>query len=359
VTQSPIERSPVGATLRLLPTPMAAARPHTNGNGNGNGEHATAKVVTGLTSVIVPTHNDGANIGHLLERLLAEPRVGEILVIASECRDETIPTVIEIGEAADNRLHLFTEATRSGKAAAVNFGLQRAQYNTIVIVSGDVLPEPGAIDVLVDALDVPGVGLAGGRPVPVNPGTTIAGHAVHLLWRLHHRLALHQPKLGEIIALRADAAELLPQTSVDEACFQARLEAVGWRSVYRPDAIVANRGPSTIRDFVRQRRQIHTGHLWLRRREGYTVPSLRLGILTWEFCREVFGGPGRGRSRRVALGAAAAGLEIWSRARAHIDVARGREKHVWEMVTSAKDPALGPNGVGAGRSELVEGEGLA
>ena len=61
-----------------------------------------------------------------------------------------------------------------------------------------------------------------------------------------------------------------------------------------PEAIVANRGPGTMRDFVNQRRQIHTGHLWLRHRQHYTVPSLHLGLLVREFCGEAV----RGRSAR-------------------------------------------------------------
>ncbi|HVF13331.1 MAG TPA: hypothetical protein VM942_01960, partial [Acidimicrobiales bacterium] len=43
------------------------------------------------------------------------------------------------------------------------------------------------------------------RVMPDNPPSTAMGHASHLLWRLHHRLALQQPKLGEMIALRSEA----------------------------------------------------------------------------------------------------------------------------------------------------------
>ena len=50
----------------------------------------------GVVGVVIPTHNDGPNIGALLHRLLAEPAVGEILVVASACDDETVPTVLEI-----------------------------------------------------------------------------------------------------------------------------------------------------------------------------------------------------------------------------------------------------------------------
>jgi biofilm PGA synthesis N-glycosyltransferase PgaC len=313
----------------------------------------------GVVGVVVPTHNDGPNIGPLLHRLLAEPAVGEILVVASACDDETVPTVLEIANQCEGRIRLYVEAERSGKAAAVNFGIRETGMPSIVIISGDVLPEEGSIGRLVKALRGPGVGMAGGRPVPVNPSDTAVGYAVHLLWRLHHRLALHQPKLGEMIALRSEAVVSLPRTSVDEACFQAMLESEGWKSAYVPDAVVINKGPSTIRDFVKQRRQVHTGHLWLRYRQGYTVPSLQPALLLYELWRDLTSDRTRTEPKRLAWTAGAVAMEAWARFRARGDYLRGRENHVWEMVESTKAPALDADGLHPGDGELLAGEGLA
>ena len=40
--------------------------------------------LTGTAGIVVPTHNDGANIGSLLARLLEEPDVGQIVTERSE-----------------------------------------------------------------------------------------------------------------------------------------------------------------------------------------------------------------------------------------------------------------------------------
>ncbi|HEX7275877.1 MAG TPA: glycosyltransferase, partial [Acidimicrobiales bacterium] len=206
-----------------------------------NGSRPQPPVTT--IAVLIPTHNDGGTIEPLLRRVLDEPGVGDVVVVASGCDDDTVSLVSETA-AGDARVQLFVEAERSGKAAAINFGMaQRLRLPFVVIISGDVLPAPGAVSMLVDALAQPGVGLAGGRPVPDNPASTAMGHASHLLWRLHHRLALQQPKLGEMIAIRTEAVVALPRTSVDEACFQSLLETAGWKARYIPEALVANRGP--------------------------------------------------------------------------------------------------------------------
>ncbi|HVL28443.1 MAG TPA: glycosyltransferase [Acidimicrobiales bacterium] len=331
-----------------------------------------APVAQGTIGVVVPTHNDGPNMAPLLDRLLAEPAIGEVLVIASACDDETVPTVLEISnsraDVGDGRVRLYVEAERSGKAAAVNFGIRETTMPYIVIISGDVLPEPGSIPLLVEALRSPGIGMAGGRPVPVNDDGCSIGYAVHLLWRLHHRLALHQPKLGEMIALRREAVVSLPRTSVDEACFQAMLESEGWKSAYVPAAVVVNRGPGSVRDFVKQRRQVHTGHLWLRHKQGYTVPSLQPALLVYELWRDIVDDlttdPTRtqvrsDRPKRLAWTAGAVAMEAFARFRARADYVRGRENHVWEMVQSTKAPALDADGLHPGGGELVASQGLA
>ncbi|HEX2047757.1 MAG TPA: glycosyltransferase [Acidimicrobiales bacterium] len=331
---------------------------------NGNSGRAAAVLVsppataptsgatapTGRASIVVPTHNDGANIGALLRRLLSEPEVGEILVVASACDDETVPTVLEVAETSGGRVRLYVEAERSGKAAAVNFGLSETKLPFAVVVSGDVMPAPGAISHLVAALEAPGVGLAGGRPMPVNDDRTPIGHAVQLMWRLHHRLALHQPKLGEMIAIRSEAIVSLPRTSVDEACFQAMLETAGWISSYEPRAVVVNQGPGTARDFLKQRRQIHAGHLWLRHRQRYTVPSLRPRLLLQEIWRDMTDDVERRRPSRIAWTAGAVGMEAGARLLARLDYFRGKENHVWDMVKSTKGQGLDADRVRAGRS---------
>lgn len=312
-------------------------------------------------TVVVTTHNDGGNIAVLLARLAAEAEVGEILVVASGCDDDTIPLAMEASasEAADGRIRLYVEADRSGKAAAMNFGLAEATLPVVVMVCGDVLPASGAISRLLDGLEAPGVGMVGGRPVPLNDDRDFMGHAVHLLWRLHHRLALGQPKLGEMVALRSEVVGAMPPTAVDEACLQALVEDAGWACAYVPDAVVLNRGPATVAEFVHQRRRIHAGHLWLRHRHGYAVPSLKLHRVARELLGDVVADPRRARPSRLAWTAGTVLIEAWARCTARCDYVQGKEQHVWDMVQGTKAPGAGPHGGHSGDLEQLEALGLA
>ncbi|MDQ6946619.1 MAG: glycosyltransferase family 2 protein [Actinomycetota bacterium] len=330
-----------------MSTGISSAEAHLQRHGGlrpdpGSGPTPHAGLVAG---VVVPTHNDGANIGPLLARLLAEPCIDEIVVVASGCDDCTVATVSEVAAGSPDRVRLYVEAERTGKVAAINFGLRQLASPVVIVVSGDVLPDPGALTRLVEEMRDPTVALSGGRPVPVNDPNTPLGWAVHLLWRLHHRLALHQPKLGEMIALRAEAVVTLPRTSVDEACFQALIEAAGWQSKYVPEAIVRNRGPATVEDFVRQRRQIHTGHLWLRHKQHYAVPSLHVGLLGAELWKDMQADHDRLRPAHVAWTLGAVAMEGYARVRARFDYWMGRENIVWAMIQSTKGDATDIDGL--------------
>lgn len=311
----------------------------------------------GQASVVVATHNDGANIGPLVRRLLDEPQVAELIVVASGCDDDTVPNAIEAA-ADDPRVAVWVEDARSGKVPAVNLGLRQARAAAIVLVSGDVLPEPGAVGHLLRGLDEPGVGMVGGRPVPA-AAAGLAGHAAWLLWDLHHRAALRSPKLGEMVAMRAGLVAGLPMTSVDEAALQAAVVAAGWSCAYVPEAVVGNHTPTTVRHYLRQRRRVHAGHLWVRRRYDYAVPSLSPLAIFGDLFAAMRERRELRRPRALVFTAASVALEATARVIARADYLLGKEAHVWKVVESAKAPPGRTNGVVAGPVRRVAPMGVA
>ncbi|MDZ7697215.1 MAG: glycosyltransferase family 2 protein [Deltaproteobacteria bacterium] len=145
-----------------------------------------------------------------------------------------------------------------------------------MLESADTVPEAGAIDKLVAPLAVPNVGMTGGRPVPVNTPDTFMGYSAHLMWSLHHLIALRSPKLGELIAFRNIIPKIPEDTAVDEASIEALITQAGYKLHYVPDAVVRNKGPDSIKDFLRQRRRISAGHQYLAAKQGYRVSTTDL-----------------------------------------------------------------------------------
>lgn len=222
-------------------------------------------------------YNEEANIGPLLDavlhqKLAAGVAVGEIAVVASGCTDRTADIVRAYAEK-DPRITLLVQGQREGKASAINLFLSRAAGDILILESGDTIPEEGCFERLIGPLRDDRVGMTGAHPVPVNRPDTFVGFAVNLLWSLHHRIALITPKLGELVAFRNFVKQIPNDTAVDEASIEAVVRKAGYELAYVPEAIVRNKGPENMRDFIRQRRRIAAGHKRLARNESYVVST--------------------------------------------------------------------------------------
>src|SRR5258706_1615399 len=195
-------------------------------------------------SVGIMAHNEEANIGQAIRAVLEQQgpsvHIKEVIVIASGCTDRTVPTVAEIA-LREPRLRLCIQEKREGKASAINLFLKEAVSPVVVLIGADVIPEVSALEYLCAPFKDPKIGMVGGRPVPVNDPATFMGHAVHLLWRLHDRLARIHPKLGEVIAFRNVISGIPINSSVDEISIQALISQLGYQLLYEPACVVYNK----------------------------------------------------------------------------------------------------------------------
>jgi len=241
-------------------------------------------------------YNEEANIARLLQAALEQKtriaRLREIIVVASGCTDRTADIAQEFATEYP-QVKVFIQPERQGKAAAINLFLREATGEVVIVESGDTVPSRGAYEELVQPFLRPEVGMTGAHPVPVNDTRKFMGFCAHFLWGLHHLLAHKSPKLGEMIAFRrvvkepkGDGAcarvlvrEIPEDTAVDEASIEALVHQAGLRLEYVPWAIVYNKGPETVADFLKQRRRIANGHLHLKHCRGYAPSTTSLGLI--------------------------------------------------------------------------------
>ncbi len=289
-------------------------------------------------TVGVMAYNEAANIQYLLSALgaqrLATVALRQIIVVASGCTDRTAEIVKRHAES-DPRVRLLVQDERKGKASAINLFLKQADADIVVLESGDTIPEADTIENLLRPFHDPGVGMTGAHPVPVNPADTFIGYVVNLYWRLHHEIALTDPKLGEMVAFRDVVREIPENTAVDEASIEAIITAAGFRIEYAWNAIVRNKGAETVRDFLRQRRRVTAGHKHLQATRNYKVSTMKWRNLTRlgrQLAREA------GRSPGLAPWiAGAVGLEFCGRVLGSYDYHVKRSNpFVWEIAESTK-----------------------
>jgi hypothetical protein len=280
-------------------------------------------------------YNEEENISHAIHAILAEPLTSgdilEVVVVASGCSDRTTEIVAELARH-EPRVKLIVQEHRAGKASAINLFISAARAPVLVMVNGDNIVGAGSLDALVRHFHDRNVGMVGGHPMPVNDQGTFLGYAVHLVWLLHDRIARDTPKLGELVAFRNVVSRIPVDTAVDEISIQAIITELGLALVYEPAAVVFNRGPGTLRDFLAQRRRIYAGHLRIARNQGYSASTMSVTRVGRALVQsEVL--------RIVQLASWLAGtvmLEGAARTLGWYDVLVGRSHHVWSAITSTK-----------------------
>ncbi|GAC1383341.1 MAG: hypothetical protein NVS4B7_14550 [Ktedonobacteraceae bacterium] len=293
-------------------------------------------------SVGIMAYNEEANIECTLRAVLEQQgpsmRIEEVIVVASGCTDRTVPIVTTLAQQ-EPRVRLYVQEKREGKASAINLFLKQAMSPVAVLIGADVIPESGAIESLCAPFKDFTIGMVGGRPVPVNDCSTFMGHAVHLLWRLHDRLARITPKLGEVIAFRNVISGIPTNSAVDEISIQALISQLGYKLIYEPDCVVYNKGPLTVRDFIKQRRRIYAGHLKVLAQQNYAASTMKVSPIARQLiaCRHfTMSNPQQAMWTFFTII-----LEAYARLQGHYDFSCNREHHIWQMVSSTKDLEAG------------------
>ena len=287
--------------------------------------------------VATMAYNEEANISQMMEAVLSQQlnnvEITEIVVVASGCTDRTEEIVKEFAQR-DKRIRLLTQPQRSGKSSAINLLLQEIKAEIIALVNADNIPAPDTIENLVQPFTDPWVGMTGGHPVPTNDDKGFMGYTVHLLWALHHEISKQRPKMGEIIAFRNFFHQIPPDSAVDEASIEPLIRGQGLKLCYVPDAIVYNRGPETLDDFLRQRRRIYAGHIYVHTMLGYRVSTMK----GTHILKCLLTSPAFKRDWKYFLWVPAIiALEVWGRILGWMDYRIWKRKHaIWEVAETTK-----------------------
>ncbi|MBK8128978.1 MAG: glycosyltransferase [bacterium] len=255
-------------------------------------------------SIGITAYNEEANIGKLLQLVLDQRletvAISEIIVVASGCTDRTEATAREF-PARDGRIRLLVQPQREGKASAMNLFITEAAEDVLILCSADLQPSLEAVEQLIAPFADPEVSMTGCHPVPVNDPATFMGFAVQMQWALHHELNLGGGfKGGEMVGFRRVFTRIPFHTAVDEASVEPIVRGQGYKVQYCPDAVVYNKGPETVADFLRQRRRIYAGHLDLEHLLSVTRSARCRAAKLWACCLKIWIGdrsswPGRWR----------------------------------------------------------------
>ncbi len=281
-------------------------------------------------------YNEEQTIERSIRSIYAQSTPGivvrEILVVSSGSTDGTDDIVRGL-MAEYPELRFLPQERREGKNSAINMYLDNKTCDLVVMLNADnVFASEDSLYNLVIPFRDPEMGMVGGHPIPTNDPKDRVGFACHMLWSMHHNLAMIYPKIGELVAFRDIGTRLRTDMQSDEDLIRMRLEEAGYRTAYAPGATIYNRGPETEEDFLKQRVRVNIGEVTMKRTYDYDIPSWNKGYLVRTLLGTV-----RDLGFHPFKMLYAVGLEVKARRMAQEHVANGGDNmSVWDPVSTTK-----------------------
>lgn len=155
-----------------------------------------------------------------------------------------------------------------GKSAAINEVLPSLRGEIVMFTDGDVVILPQAVNELVKQFKDPKIGCVAGRVVSANPRTTMLGFWSHLLADAGaHRIRKEASGKGEFVecsgylfAFRNNLIKAIPTDVAEDTIIPYFIREKGYRIGYAPNARVLVKNPTTISDWIKQRKRTAKSH---------------------------------------------------------------------------------------------------
>lgn len=240
-------------------------------------------------SIGICAYNEEENISKLLDSTLSQElenvEIVEIVVISSASTDST-DVIVRSFSQKDRRVTLIAEAERNGKASAVNTFLNQAKGEICVIQSADTISTPTTIEsICKPIIENDDVGAVGGRPVPIKGTNPLLNFATGFIWEMYANLSAKYPKLGEISAHRNVIRSMPSDATSDDTFLEYAISEEGLKIAYSHDALIFNKGPETLSEYIEQRTRWRGAQIRLYRDTGYYSSSARQGSVNVEVAK--------------------------------------------------------------------------
>ena len=100
-----------------------------------------AAIPSNCLSVIIPVFEEESTVGAIVDKVLARPEVGEVILVDDGSCDDSWDRIQELAEK-DERVSTHHHAANRGKAASIRSGLKMASLEHVIIQDADLEYDP-------------------------------------------------------------------------------------------------------------------------------------------------------------------------------------------------------------------------
>jgi peptidoglycan-N-acetylglucosamine deacetylase len=226
-----------------------------------------------LVTIIVPAFNEQVSLKHTIESLIeCDYPNKEILIIDDGSTDRTYEIANSFAQKSSNRGIIVIRKENGGKSSAINYGLQFAKGDIVVILDADSIIGRDALKELVKYFQYPDVVAVGGNIKASNRWNIITNCqaleyliGINLFKRAFDIFGTVMVVPGALGAFRKSA--LIERGEYDKDTLTEDFDATikllkSGRSVQGSSfALSYTEAPSTLRDFYKQRIRWYRGNL--------------------------------------------------------------------------------------------------
>jgi len=209
-------------------------------------------------SILIPVHNEEANIESKLENIknVLYPKEKIEIIIADDASNDSTVDKVEIFTRRNPNLtiKLVRQNPRAGKSAALNKALQVSTKPVVIVSDADTRWPPDILRKAMPYFADPNVGAVTGRSVNVNVGESWVTRAEESYLRLANFVRLGESKIhstirfeGGFCAYKRDAFDLFDcETGSDDSGTALKVVSRGFRTILVPEAIFYTSFPSSL-----------------------------------------------------------------------------------------------------------------
>ncbi|MEM2971679.1 MAG: glycosyltransferase [Candidatus Bathyarchaeia archaeon] len=209
-------------------------------------------------SILVPVHNEEANIESKLEniRSVSYPIEKMEIIVADDASNDGTVSKVERFMLRHQSLNikLVRQNPRAGKSAALNKALHVSTKPVIVVSDADTRWPPNILRKAMPYLADPNVGAITGRGVNMNVGESWVTRAEESYLRLANFVRLGESKIhstirfeGGFCAYKRDAFDLFDcETGSDDSGTALKVVSNGYRSILVSDMVFYTSFPSSL-----------------------------------------------------------------------------------------------------------------
>ncbi|MCI0489485.1 MAG: glycosyltransferase family 2 protein [Blastocatellia bacterium] len=241
--------------------------------------------ITPRVSVVLPCHNEEANVEARIRNLLASDYPPELLEIIIVSDGSTDLTARRASRYREDRVRVLEYDERRGKASALNLGVENASGEIIVFADARQRFESDAIKELAADFADPSVGAASGQYILDRTEGTSVGESVGLYWKYEEWIRKSEARFdsvigatGAIYAIRRSLWKPLPAATIlDDVYTPMQIALSGHRVVFDEKARATDRAAdSTSREFSRKVRTLTGNYQLCQLMPRLLVPSYSL-----------------------------------------------------------------------------------